>query len=354
MADIYGKSLSREDLLRRVGNINQVGGIREYAYTGGRAAGTRAVEINTGLVTVEILLDRCMDISHASYLGVPFAYISKSNIRHPSYYSKIDPTGFQDNFFAGALTTCGLHNVGAASTAAGRDYQLHGIAANIPAEKISIRETWEGDDLVFTVEGDIHHSSFYHEDTVIHRRITARLGSPFIDIHDRVENRDFAPWPCLLLYHCQFGFPFLTKSSRLITSPILETRPRDAAAEAEMDRFDTFDAPKDGAGEVCFYHTLKADAAGHAGAALFNPNLGREGLGAFVRYDTGTLPRMIQWKMLRSREYVCGLEPISTWLDDRTPEMIKESNLKPLETRDFRLQLGVLPGEEAVRQHLNA
>ncbi len=352
MAKLFGKNLSRADLLRRIGNVNQIGGIREYTYNSGRAAGTRAIEINTGVLSLEIMVDRCLDISHGSYLGIPFGYFSKSGIRHPAYYSKIDPTGFQDNFYAGVLSTCGLHNIGPASHAEGRDYQLHGIAGNIPAEKISVKETWDGDDLIFSVEGEIHHSSFYQEDLIIHRRISARLGDSFCRIDDRVENLDFAPSTCLMLYHAQFGFPFLSENTKLLTSPVEKSVARPGVPEAETARCGVFAPPKDGQEEYCFYHTLKPGADGLAGAALFNPDLGEDGLGVFVKYDTKTLPRMVQWKMLRSREYVCGLEPTSASLENRSAEELAALALRPLEKREFHLQIGVLPGEAALKKHL--
>ncbi len=353
MPKLFGKDFSRKEILRHVGNLNQIAGIREYTHSSGRANHTRAIEINTGLIQFEILADRCLDVSRATYLGIPFGYFSKSGIRHPAFFNKTDPTGFQDNFYAGTLTTCGLLNIGPASHYAGRDHQPHGIAANLPAEKISVRETWDGDDLVFSVEGEIHHSAFYREDLVIHRRIEARLGESFFSLHDTVENLDFAPSPCLLLYHAQFGFPFLSEKTRLVTSPVEKSIVRPGVPEEELARHASFGPPVDGQVEYCFYHTFKANAEGYAGAALFNPDLGQDGLGAFVKFDTRTLPQMVQWKMLRSREYVCGLEPASANLDRRTPEELAAASLAPLAKREFNLQIGVLPGEETLKKHLS-
>jgi hypothetical protein len=349
MAELYGKSYRRDELLRRVGNLGQVAGIREYTYSSGRAEGVRAVEINTGPMRFEILSERCLDVSFASYRGVPFGYISKSGLRHPAYYDKNDPTGFQDNFLGGVLTTCGMNNIGPASELAGRMHQLHGSLSNMPAEKIAVGERWDGDDCVFSVAGEVHHSAFYQGDLILRRRISARLGATSFLIEDEVENLDFAPAPCFLLYHAQFGFPFLNADARLITSPIVRTRLRPGTPSDRSGGFASFDEPEDGAEEVCFYHSFIPDAMGMAGAALFNPGLGERGTGVYIRYDTATLPVFVQWKMLRSREYVCGLEPSTAPLDNRTPGDIAANTLQPMEKRRFRLEIGIVEGEDGCR-----
>lgn len=345
MAMVFGVEYGRGELLRRVGNVAQVAGAREYTYSSGRADGVRAVEVNSGEFRFEVLASRCLDIASASFKGIPLGYHSKSGVRHPAYFAKNDPTGFQDNFLGGLLTTCGLHNIGPAAEGGGRPHQLHGELANMPAEKVGVAERWEGDELVFTVSGEVRHSSFYHEDLVLRRRISSRVGANRIDIDDEVENLDFAPAPCLALYHVQFGFPLLGERSRLLLSPSIGMEPRtEAAGAADPERFGP---PGDGADEACYYRSLRANAAGWATACLFNPDLGPRGMGGYVRYRTDTLPLLVQWRMLRSREYVCGLEPASARLDDRDAGAVAADALRPLETRRYRLELGVIEGEEA-------
>lgn len=352
MAEMFGKKYSREELLRRTGNLSQIGGIREYVYSSGRADGVRAVEVNTGPMRFEIIPDRCLDVSFASYKGIPFGYISKSGVRHPSYYNRTDPRGFQDNFLAGVLTTCGMHNIGPASECAGRMHQLHGGLANMPAEKVCVDERWDGDDCVFSVSGEVRHSAFYNEDLVLRRKISSRLGSSSFLVEDEVENQDFASSPCILLYHAQFGFPILDAAAKLLSSPIAGTVVRPGAPENAIDRFAAFGDPVDGAEEACFYHSFRPDALGWAGAAVFNPGLGERGIGAYIRYDTASLPVFVQWKMLRSREYVCGLEPATAPLDDRNADELAANTLRPMEKRRFRLEIGVVEGEEECRKLL--
>lgn len=350
MAKIFGKNYSRTELYKRVGNLSQVAGIREVEYASGRAAGTKALEVNTGRLSFEVLPSRCLDISHGSYKGVPFGYISKSGVRNPAYFSKADPTGFLDNFCAGVLTTCGLHNIGGPAERDGKTHYLHGEIANIPAEEVSVSEEWTGDECEFAVSGVVRHSRFYGEDLVLRRRITAALGGASFFIEDEVENIDFAETKCFILYHANFGFPFLDAATRLVTSPRVKSLPRPGIPAERAEGFDRFDVPQDGEEEICVYHTFRPDADGFAAACLFNPDLGKRGLGVYIRYDISTLPNFVQWKMLRSREYVCGLEPGSATLDDLTPEELAAAVLKPWEKRRFRLEIGVVEGEERCKE----
>ncbi len=350
MPELFGKKLSRAELLRRVGNFAQVAGIREYAYTSGKADGVRAVGVNTGPFAYELLPGRCLDVGFASYRGLPVGYISKSGVCHPAFYDKNDPTGFQDNFLAGALTTCGLHNIGPASECGGRPQQLHGRVANIPAEKVSVREEWDGDECTFRVEGEVRHSSFYHEDLVLRRSVTSRMGGTSLRIVDEVENMDFAPTPCFILYHAQFGYPFLDEGTRLITSPVRRSTARPGVPEGLLAECGSFGPPVDGAEEACFYHEFEPDERGRAVACLFNPDLGERGAGVYVRFDTRALPVLTQWKMLRSREYVCGLEPGNAPLENRGAAEIAASTLAPLEKRCFEIEIGVVEGEEECRK----
>lgn len=354
MAELYGKNYNRTDLLKRIGNLAQVAGIREYTYNSGRADGVKAVEVNTGLLKFEILPSRCLDISFASYCGVPFSYITKSGVRHPAYYSQVDPRGFLGNFFAGALTTCGMHNIGGPAELEGVRHEQHGEVHSMPAEKVSVSEVWNGDDCEFTISGEVHHSQFYAHDLILRRTIKTRLGANCYTIEDEVENLDFAPSPCFLLYHSQFGYPFLDADTKLFTSPAEKVAHRGGIPEGKRTPYDKFDAPTDGREEECYFHTFKPDAKGMATACLFNPKLGSKGMGVYVRFDTSTLPRFVEWKMLRSREYVCGLEPGTTPLDNRTDADIKAATIQPLQKRRHRLEYGVIEGEAECRKFVGA
>jgi hypothetical protein len=109
----------------------------------------------------------------------------------------------------------------------------------------------------------------------------------------------------MILYHCNFGWPFLDEGARVV-GPGPAPAPRDPSAEAGLATWDEIHGPVDDYPEQVFVH----DVQGPEGRArLENPRLG---LAASVTWDASTLPTMFQWKLLRRRHYVMGLEPVNT------------------------------------------
>lgn len=350
MPKLFGREYSREELIRHVGNISQIGGIREYTFNSGRADGVKALEVSTGRLRFTVVPSRCLDIAFASFRDFPFGYISKSGLRHPSYFSKTDAGGFVDNFFGGLLTTCGFGNIGGPQEYKGKHHGLHGELSNMPAEHLQAREAWRGDDLHFEISGEIHHSRFCGEDMILRRTISTRLGCSSIFIEDEVENLDLAPATCLLLYHINLGFPLLSAATKLLLPPGSEVRNRPGTAPEEVAKCRAFGEPVDGYAERCFYHTLKPHTDGMATACLYNPELTLKGMGVYVRYDVSTLPNLVQWKNMCSREYVCGLEPGSAPLENRDDETMAANTLRPFEKRRFRVEIGVVEGEKELAE----
>lgn len=346
MAKVFGKEYSREDLLKKTGNISQVGGLREVTYTSGRAKGVDAIDVNAGDLKFAVFPSRCLDIGQASFKGFPFGYISKSGLRSPKYFIEHKGKGFLDSFYGGLLTTSGLNNVGVDCVVEGREYGVHGEIANIPAEMISKRMYWEGSELFFEISGTIRHSRFYAEDLILERKIQTSLGSNKLTITDTIENRDFKPAPLMLLYHINIGFPFLDQESELFTTKIKKSWPRTPSAEKGLSNYNHFCDPIDVIEEECFYHAFETES-GMASACLFNPRLGDQGMGFYLKYDTRQLPVFLQWKMMRSREYVCGLNPATTYAEGRKTALENDEVMfiEPLEKKEFTIELGIVEGD---------
>ena len=60
---------SKKELLRYVGNMQQMAYAREIGYQDGRAGGMKAVEVKSGAVRFTAALDKCMDIIQLEYKG---------------------------------------------------------------------------------------------------------------------------------------------------------------------------------------------------------------------------------------------------------------------------------------------
>lgn len=350
MAKLFGNEYTKEELLKKTGNLSQVCGIEEVMFNSGRGKGVEAIEIDAGDLNFTVLKSRCLDIGHASYKGFPLAYMSKSGLRSPEYFVEDKGKGFLDSFYGGLFVTCGLNNIGVDCQVDGREYGVHGEISNIPAEMVSARTFWEEDQYHFQVMGQVRHSRFYAEDLVLSRKIETELGSNKLIITDVIENRDFAPVPLMLLYHINLGFPFLDSRSRLYTTKIRKSWPRTPSAQKGLANFTSFSEPVDGIEEECFYHTFDTED-GMVTACLFNPNLGEEGMGVYIKYDTKQLPEIIQWKMMRSREYVCGLNPATNYGEGRKQALENKevSFIKPLEKKEFSVEIGVTEGDTLIK-----
>jgi len=353
MAKLYGNEYSREELLKRTGNLSQVSGIKEYTFNSGRAKGVDAIDVNAGELQFTVFPSRCLDIGAASYKGFPFGYVSKSGLRSPEYFIENKGRGFLDSFYGGLLTTSGLNNVGADCIVDGRDYGVHGEIANIPAEMVSKRMYWEEDQLNFEISGTVRHSRFYAEDLVLTRKIQTSLGSNSLVINDTIENHDFKPVPLMLLYHINVGFPFLDGNSELFSTKINKSWPRTHSAEKGLLEFNHFSEPVDGIEEECFYHSFDTKD-GKANVCLYNSKLGENGMGFFLRYDTRQLPVFLQWKMMRSREYVCGLNPATTYAEGRKQALERNEVkfIEPMEKKVFSIEMGVIEGDSFPKELL--
>lgn len=89
-------------LMKRMGDISQLAGLKRYEMLDGKARGVEAVDFKTGTgFQFTVLPGRGMDIAWASYQGVPISYMSKTGIVSPAYYN---PEGM--NWLRSFLPVC--------------------------------------------------------------------------------------------------------------------------------------------------------------------------------------------------------------------------------------------------------
>ena len=333
MAKLYGHEMTRNDIMKRVGDISQIARITDYTFSSGRAEGMRGYEVVTGSgLEFTVVPSRCMDIAWALYKGVPLSFISKSGLGSPAYFEK-DGLGFLKNFTCGLTTTCGLTYNGAPCTDQGEELGLHGRISNISAQNCSATTEWIGDDLVMMIKGQVRESSIFGDNMVLEREITTKLGSSKIHIQDTVVNEGFEKTPFMLLYHCNFGYPLIDEATKLlIDSPTVKAR--DPRAEEGIGEWDQFHAPEHGFTEQLYYFDVKADENGVAKAVVENPDLLDGGLRVTLSYSKETMPYCSEWKQLGEGDYVMGIEP-GTWLPEGRAKARERGELLYLE-----------PGEE--------
>lgn len=343
MAILFGEELTKEFIMKRVGDISQVAGAKQCELTTGKAKGVSIIEVKTGTgFEFTVLPDRGMDISYASYKGIPISFISKTGIVSPNFYEK-DGNGFLRNFYAGLVTTCGLTYMGAACVDEGESLGLHGRISNTPAEDVSVYQEWEENDFVIKLRGKVRESRVFGENITLTRQISTKLGQSKLIIEDIVENHGFNEQPLMLLYHCNFGYPIVSADTKLYSDNIKVTA-RDDASSLGLKEYNRFQAPTHDYSEQVFYLDIKPNENNYAQAALFNPEINDAGLGVYVKYDKSQLPHLIQWKQMGEGDYVVGLEP-GTWYPEgraRAKEKGELIYIKPGEIRKFIMEIGVV------------
>ncbi len=304
MPTLHGRTYSRADLERRVGDMSQLAGIRASTLDDGRGRSARILHLHTGSgLEATLTVDRGLDILDFRHYGRSLAWHSGLGPVAPAFY-EADGLEWLRSFSGGMLTTCGLGNVGSPNEDEGRPYGQHGRIANTPAENVAWGAEWQGEEYVLWARGDVREARVFGPRLVLRRTITTALGSSRIVIEDTVENEGFDEEVFMLLYHVNAGFPALDDDAEVrIDSAV---RPHDDEAKAHLDEWTRADAPRHGVPEQVFIHEPVPDADGFGLAELVNARLG---LGFRVRFRSAELPYLWQWKMMGERDYVMGLEP---------------------------------------------
>lgn len=350
MATLYGKTYGKEELLKRVGDISQIGGVKPIELVNGNERGVRAAQFKTGTgFNFTVLLDRSLDICAADYCGQSLCWRSSTGETAPAFYEP-QGLGWLRSFYGGLLTTCGLTYIGAPDVDQGQELGLHGRVSNIAAKNVYMDGSWDGDDYIMWIQGKVQETAVFQENLVLHRKISARLGENCLYIDDVVENMGHNTTEHMMLYHINGGFPVIEQGSRIV-APILKTTPRDSEAQKGLDEFATFGAPTVGFSEQVYFHDVAPDADGFVHSALINKGFNDgQGFGFYTKYRKEQLPVLIEWKMTGEGLYVVGMEPGTNRGDGRSLER-KEGRLiflKPGETRSYHLEIGVLAGQEEI------
>ncbi len=339
MIQFSNRDYPKKELLKRVGRIEQLAGIRRVRLAEGRGEGIEMAEVYTGSgFAFEVILSRGMDIGRASYRGIPLSFQASPGLVHPSYY---DPRkfGWLRSFTGGLLVTCGLTHAGVPATEGNEEIGLHGRISHIPAEIISLQREWKDEKLYLGVTGEVRESRMFGENIVLRRKIGSRAGENRLFIADSVRNESFQKTPHIILYHVNIGFPLIDNGSYLEAN-VKECTPRDEEAEKDRENFDKFSSPVPGFREKCYFLDIEENSQGKAEVSIVNPGLK---LKVYLIYPKKVLPYFVEWKMMGEGNYVVGIEPSNTLLLPR--EELKKKGLLPYlapgEEINYELEIGV-------------
>jgi hypothetical protein len=356
MTTLYGKQWSRDEIQQYVPDLSQLARIQRSTLREGRAEGIDTVEVTTGSgFQFTVLPGRGLDISHASYRGIPLCWRTYAGEAAAPYFEPRG-LGWMRTAFGGLLNTGGLSAMGSPSVDQGEELGIHGRVSNIPASNVWADAGWDGDRYRLWVRGKVAETEALGTNLVLTREISTEMGASHLVIRDRVENRTFKRAEHMMLYHFNIGFPLLSASARLLVNSE-HVEARDADSRAALDRWDCFEPPLLGRPHQLFYHKLKPDRDGKAHVLLAGMQDYAEGpLGASLSYTHETLPWFANWKCMTAGDYVTGIEPANAWVEGRAVERQagRLRFLEPWESVEYEVEFGVLAGSRAINEFAEA
>lgn len=326
-------------LMKHLGNMDQIAGIRESILTRGCSKGIQLVTFyNAAGLEFSVVPDRCMDLYDFRYKGVNFAFLSKNGLTPPMTPAN-DKGLFTRHWQGGMMVTCGLDNVGLGCL----NCPTHGSISDTPASQFGTESRWDGDEYILQASGTIQDTLLYGRHLTLRRTIETGLHRKSVILRDVITNHDWADQPYQLLYHFNFGYPLLQADTKAAFTPA-QVQPVTELSSGHRSML----PPEDGRGEELYLHTnLTRQACG----VLYNERLG---LGAYVRWDAAHLPHMLQWKMMKSHDYVTALEPCNTGGQNREQALASGTIavLPAYSSIKISLELGVLDGADNIQTFL--
>jgi len=355
MPELFGASYRRADLLRRIGRLEQVAGVRLVTLGDGHGRGVRVLEFRTGTgFAFDVLVDRGFDVGRCELGGRPLSWLSGAGVVAPWYYEPED-WGWFRAWGGGMVVTCGLDHtlVPAEDTAEHFNqphirktvrYGLHGRVGGLPARLGGYGERWDDDECVLWAEGEVLQSAVFGEELVLRRRIEAKVGESRFVLRDQVTNVGHTRASHMFLYHCNVGFPVVDAGAELL----VPSRSATTGYGVPVEGYRTMSAPIPGATEACFEHDLIAEPAGTVPVALVNRD---RALGVYQVFRISQLPHHTVWRMMGEGTYALALEP-STNRDAGRRDARERGELQwlePGEERGYVLEIGALAGVTAIR-----
>ena len=306
--------MNREDMLRHC-NPSAVYGARRVVINEGRGTGQRLIEVKTSAgLRASFMEDKCLDILDLEYKGVNLAFLSKNgltDVRHT------EADGFLKYWAGGFLGTCGLRNVGTPCTVDSEFFPFHGRIGLTPAEKINVSV---GHDNI-VISGITMETALFGSRLEMERTIIIPSHDSKIAVRDVVRNLTPEAEYVFLLYHINFGYPFLNGDLQ-VEFPEGEVRGRTPEAQAVLDTHEKFTNPQDGASEYVFFYFPTAELPK---VKLKSPAVG---IDAIIEYDRRQLPVLAQWKCMRSGDYALGIEPSTSRIRGRGEEIENGYDMK--------------------------
>lgn len=339
--------MDKKELLQYVGSMQQLAYTRSSAICEGRANNLRAVEVKNADMQFLVAADKGLDIASLEYKGMNLNFTAKPGLNGRNAFDTHGDEALR-SITGGLFFTCGLENICAPCETEGKEYPMHGRLRTTPAEHVCADAFWQDGEYMLKVSGEMREAELFGENMLMRRTITSSFNSGKINICDQVENQTAREETMMLMYHCNFGYPFLESGSRLIL-PTRKVAPRDPWSAEHLDKWNVMGKPSDNEQEYVFIHELAADENGDTFAAIVNDRLG---IGVKISFNRKALPYFMEWKSIASGDYVIGLEPSNSSVYGRKYHEAQKTlhTLAPFGSETIEWSFTVLKDEAEIKE----
>lgn len=321
---------------RHAGSLDQLNRVRRLTLCDGPGAGMHLIDVETEAgLRATFCQDRALDLLDLRYRGINIGYRSKNALTHEPV--RPDSGHFAATWPGGMLFTGGLRNAGPACEHEGIYHPTHGQISNQAADGVSCSlDQAQG---VIQISGDMHESALGGHHLRLRRHIRVSLEDAVVRWEDQVTNLSMQPTPVFLLYHVNFGYPFLGPQLDL-QLPAGTVIPKDAFAECGLNAHDQITSPQDGLPEQVYIHLPLPGQDPQTRVRLIRKDLG---LAASLSWSRKELPFLVQWKAMAAGDYALGLEPSTSRLRGCAVELQEgyDQVIKPFETWTYHLELAL-------------
>ena len=308
--------------------------VKKHTLRGGRREGVDLIVVDNGSLRFSVVPTRGMGLWNGWFLGNRLGWDS------PIGDGPVNPAfvnlgaggglGWLEGFDE-LLARCGLENNGAPfevqtskpdGSKAHTTFGLHGRIANIPASYVAVHVDASPPHEI-TVEGHVEETRMFGPQIRMETCITTVPGSNQLVVRDEFKNLKDQPVEMQLLYHWNFGPPFLDAGARF-QAPIKSLTPRDSAAAEALAGHSVYEGPKPGFAEQVYYFELHGDAAA-SGRTLVLLRNHQGDKGVVLRFRIDQLPAFTLWKNTAGLRdgYVTGLEPGTNYPNPRPFEQAR-------------------------------
>jgi hypothetical protein len=289
--------------------------ISKRTLRGGPSDGIDVVTLDNGALCVEILPTRGMGLWRGHFAGEYLGWRSPNRFPvHPSLVNVAANKGH--GWLAGFnewMCRCGLESIGPPEGGA----SLHGRIANLSAHFVSCTVDDEGAGRL-SVRGIVEETALFGPKLRMESVVASDAGSSVLEVEDVILNCSDEPTAIQLLYHFNFGPPWLGAGAR-VHAAVSEVAPYDLHSSQHIDRWIECDAPAPGAVQQCYLLKPLPIAPGTGGIMLVNAGGDRA---VEIRFGLDELPCLTLWKYFAGERdgYVIGLEPGTSYPNLRSQE----------------------------------